>query len=51
MPLVERTADLLEPGLANAEAGMGGTGGGGEDSLGVGGGELDRRVHLVDVRL
>ena len=29
---------------------MGGTGGGGEDSLGVGGGEPDRRVGFDDVR-
>lgn len=38
------TADLLAPGVANADDGIGGTGGGGDARRGVGGGEPARRA-------
>lgn len=38
----ERTTDRLAPGVASANEGMGGTGGGGLASAGVGGGECER---------
>lgn len=47
MEWFERTADLLDPGLARADAGIGGTGGGGEENFAVGGGEFDRREALL----